>query len=41
MKNNSLKIPAILISFGLVLAVLASLLTCIVKEPVITEQDFN
>ena len=40
MKNSSLKIPVILIAVGLVLAVLASLLTSIVKKPAITEQDF-
>lgn len=40
MKNNSLKIPAIIIVVGLVLALAASMLTGIVKEPVITEHDF-
>ena len=41
MKNNSLKIPAILMTVGLVLAILVSALTGMVKEPVITDQDFH
>ena len=40
MKMKSLKIPAIIIAIGLVAAILASLLTGIVKEPAITEHDF-
>jgi hypothetical protein len=41
MKNKRLKIPSIILAVGLVLAVVASLLTGIVKAPVITEQDFH
>ena len=41
MKNKSLKIPTIIIAIGLVLSVLAYFLTAIVKEPVITEHDFD
>ena len=40
MKNKSLKIPSIILAVGLVLAIVASLLTGIVKAPVITEHDF-
>ena len=40
MKNKSLKTPSIILVVGLVLAIAASLLTGIVKAPVITEQDF-
>ena len=41
MKNNSLRVPSIILAVGLVLAIAASFLTCIVKAPVITEHDFN
>lgn len=40
MKQNSLRIPLIILAIGLFLAMAASLLTGIVKAPVITEQDF-
>ena len=40
MGNKSLKIPTIIFAAGLVMAILASLLTGIVKAPTITEQDF-
>ena len=40
MKNNSLKIPALIIAIGFVLALAASMLTGMVREPVITEHDF-
>ena len=39
MKN--LKFPALILAIGLVVAVAASLLVGIVKDPVITEQEFN
>ena len=41
MKNNLLKIPAIILVIGLVAAVVACLLTGIINEPTVTEQDFN
>lgn len=40
MNNKSLKIPAIILAVGLIMAIVASLLTGIVKVPVITEHDF-
>ena len=40
MKHNRLKIPSIILAVGLVMAIVASLLTGIVKVPVITEHDF-
>jgi hypothetical protein len=40
MKNSSLKTPAIILVIGLVLCIAASMLTGIVKAPVITEHDF-
>lgn len=40
MKNKTLKLPCIILAVGLVLAIIASLLTGIVKAPAITEQDF-
>ena len=41
MMNKSLKFPVIILAIGLVLAVLACMLTGMVKEPVVTQQDFN
>lgn len=41
MKNKSLNSTAIIIAVGLIVAVVACLLTGIVKEPVIAENDFN
>lgn len=41
MNNKSLKIPAIILAVGLVMAIVASLLTGIVRAPVITEHDFH
>lgn len=41
MKLKSLKIPAYIIAIGLVLSLVACLLTGMIKEPVITEHDFN
>ena len=41
MHNKSLKIPAIIIVIGLVLALAAYMLTGIVREPAITEHDFH
>jgi hypothetical protein len=41
MKNKSLKIPAIIISIALILAVVAHFVTSVCKKPTITEQDFN
>ena len=40
MKLKSLKIPFIIIAIGLIVAVAASLLTCVVKVPTVTEHDF-
>ena len=40
MKNKSLRISAIILAVGLILAIAASFLTGIVKAPVITEHDF-
>lgn len=41
MKHQSLKVPSIIIAIGLVLCLVASLFAGIMKEPVITEHDFN
>ena len=41
MNNKSLKIPAIIISIGLIVAVVVSLLTGMVKEPAVKEHDFH
>lgn len=41
MDNKSLKIPSIIIAVGVVLALVACLLTGMVKEPAITEHDFH
>ena len=41
MKTQSLKLPSIIIAIGLVLCLVASLFAGIMKEPVITEHDFN
>ena len=41
MKIKNLKVPAIIIAIGLVLAIVASMLTGIVKEPTIQEHDFH
>ncbi len=41
MKIKSLKLPAIIIAIGLLLAVAACLVANVVKTPVITEQDFQ
>ena len=41
MKLKSLKIPALIIVIGLALSLVACLLTGMIKEPVITEHDFN
>lgn len=40
MKNKSLRIPSIILAVGLVMAIVASLLTGIIKAPVITDHDF-
>ena len=40
MTNRSLKIPVIIFSIGLVLALVAYMLTGIVKTPAVTQQDF-
>lgn len=40
MGNNGLKIPAIIIAIGLVVALVACLFTCVIQKPVITEYDF-
>ena len=40
MKHHSLKTPAIILALGLILCILASLFTCILKAPRITQQDF-
>ena len=41
MKSQSLELPSIIIIIGLVLCLVASLFAGIMKEPVITEHDFN
>ena len=41
MKNKKLKVPAMIITVGLLLAVVASMLTGMVKEPAIQEHDFH
>ena len=41
MPNRSLKIPVIILAIGLVLCLVAALLTGIVKAPAITQQDFD
>lgn len=41
MKDKSLRLPAIILPAGLVLAIVVCLLTSIAKTPVITEHDFN
>ena len=41
MKIKNLKIPAIIIAVGIIVAILASLLSGIVREPTIVENDFN
>ena len=41
MNNKSLKIPAIVIAIGLILAVASYMLTGILKTPTIAEHDFN
>lgn len=41
MKHQNLKVPSIIIAIGLVLCLVASLFAGIMKEPVITEHDFN
>lgn len=41
MKNKSLKIPAIVIAVGLVLALMACLLTNMILAPTVTEGDFH
>ena len=40
MKNKSLRIPAIILAVGFLAALAVCLLTCIVRTPVITEQEF-
>lgn len=40
MKKNGLKVPAIILSVGLILCIVVSMLTGIIKAPVITEHDF-
>lgn len=40
MKKNPLKLPAIILAVGFILCIVASMLTGIVKAPVITEHDF-
>ena len=41
MKSQSLKLPSIIIAIGFALCLVASLFAGIMKEPVITEHDFN
>lgn len=41
MKSKSIKIPAIIIAIGFVVAIAACFLTCITQKPTITEYDFN
>ena len=41
MKSQSLKLPSIIMAIGLVLCLVASLFAGIMKEPIITEHDFN
>lgn len=41
MKKKALKVPAIIIAIGLAAAIVAALLTGILKTPTITEYDFN
>ena len=41
MPNKSLKTPAIILAVGLVLCVVACMLTGILKVPTITQQDFR
>lgn len=40
MKQNSIRIPLVILAVGLIMSILASLLTGIVKVPMITEHDF-
>ena len=40
MKNKSLKTLTLIMAIGLAVCIVVSLLTCITREPVITEQDF-
>lgn len=40
MVNRSMKIPAVIMAIGLVISVVACMLTGIVREPAITEHDF-
>ena len=41
MKGNLLRVPAIMIVIGIVIAIAASLLTSMQKAPTVTEQDFD
>ena len=40
MENKSLKLPILILVIGLILSVVVAMVTCIVKEPVITTHDF-
>lgn len=40
MNTKKYKLPILIIAIGLILAVVACLVTCIVKEPLVKEQDF-
>lgn len=41
MKNKSLKLPIIIVSIGIIIAIVASLLLSMQKTPTITNQDFD
>ena len=41
MKNKSMKLPVLIIAIGLVLTILVSVVTCVVRIPTITEHDFK
>ena len=41
MKNKSLKLPIIIVSIGIIIAIVASLLLSMQKTPTVTNQDFN
>ena len=41
MKNKTLKLPILIIAISVIVAIIACLLTCIIKTPTITTHDFN
>jgi hypothetical protein len=41
MNTQKLKLPILIISLGILLAVISCLITCIIKEPIIKEHDFD